>query len=161
MNEPFHVVVAIDDSEASERALAYAGSVLRNADGVMIYPLHVLGPVPPELGGASGATPTESQRDIQAAWMTAARADARPLLERARSALENCGIPADAIKPRTTEVSSGDDVAEAIVIGARSLGCGTVVVGRDSISWVPQLFYRHIAETVARDAGGMAVWIVG
>lgn len=122
-----------------------------------MYPLHVLGPLPEALLGAV----SEQTRDAQAVWMADARASTKPLLEKARFTLERCGLAADTVEPRTAEAAKADDVAKMIVQAARSLDCCTVVVGRDSISWAPQLFYRHIAETVAREAGHMAVWIVG
>ncbi len=161
MNEQLRVLVAVDDSEASERALTYTGGLLAGRDGARIYPVHVLGPLPPELLGSEGEAISDDRRNRQAAWMAEARSDAKPLLDKACRLLEGSGVRAGAIEPRTVECTKDDAVADTIVEAARASGCGTIVVGRESVSWAPQLFYRHIGETVVKEAADLAVWIVG
>ena len=45
------ILIAVDDSEHSARALRYVGSLLRDARTVQVALFHVLRPMPPELLG--------------------------------------------------------------------------------------------------------------
>jgi len=157
MSDGLHVLVAVDDSPASERALAYAGTLLGRNAGARVCLLHVAGPLPADLASEH---PSDERRDAQAAWMTRARDEARPVLESARATLTDAGVEPDAVQTRTVDAPSGD-FAGAILEAAKAAACGTVVVGRDSITWAPQLFHRHVGEGVTRQGRGLAVWIVG
>lgn len=158
MSEEMRVMVAVDDSAGSERALDYAGALLGNVPHARLCLLHVLGPLPAEL--ASTEPPSDDQRDAQAAWMMEAREGARPLLERAKQALLGAGIGGDAVESHTVDSPEGD-LAKAILAAAREARCDTIVVGRDAISWAPQLFHRHVGEDVVHEGRGVAVWVVG
>jgi K+-sensing histidine kinase KdpD len=47
-----------------------------------------------------------------------------------------------------------------ILEGARANQCGTVVVGRQSFSWLQELFQHHIGEELIRRGQGLAIWVV-
>ncbi len=158
MSEEMRIMVAVDDSVASERAVGYAGALLGDVPRVRLCLLHVLGPLPAEL--AISEPPSADQRDAQAAWMMEAREAALPLLERARQALLGAGIGEDAVESHTVDSPEGD-LASAILEAAREARCDTIVVGRDAISWAPQLFHRHVGENVVHEGRGVAVWVVG
>jgi nucleotide-binding universal stress UspA family protein len=158
---PVRVLVAVEASQASDQALEYAGAVLAGVPGVQVHPVHVVGPLPPDLRSGPGERVSDERRNAQAVWMTAARDEAKGVLERAAQRLRGAGIDAAAISPRVAELPSGTDVAACILEAARDLECDTIVVGREAISWVPSLLHPHVAERVARRATHAAVWIVG
>jgi len=157
--ETLRVLVAVDASPASDRAVEYTGRVLGTLEGVQLYLVHVVGPLPDGVRAAPGETLTNTRRDEQAAWMATAREDARGVLERAAQRLRSAGIDERAISLRTAELANGT-VATCVLEAARDLDCDTIVVGREAITWVPNLLHPHIGERVVREATHAAVWIV-
>lgn len=43
---------------------------------------------------------------------------------------------------------------------ARDAGCGTIVVGRESFSWVMESFHSHVSDELVQEGQGLAIWIV-
>jgi len=165
-------LVAVDDSEASARAVLYLGGLLaggplatRGAFEVKL--LHLLPPLPLALmehGGA--ATRAEEgrieaeQEAAQAGWIREATAAAGPMLERARATLTGCGVAEEAIEIRCAETICEDRAADMIIREAGVCDCGTVVVGRGSLPWLRDIFHRHIGEELVKHAEGLSVLVV-
>ena len=55
---------------------------------------------------------------------------------------------------------NGEAVVTNILEAARANQCGTVVVGRDSFSWLQELFQHHVGEELVRRGQGFAIWVV-
>ena len=98
-------LVAIDDSTASERAVAHIARRMQNQSACHILLLHVPRPIPPKLLEHGGSEdPQEEQRmeaeldAAQAAWRQQITQAAQPIFARARAILQEANIPEQAIE---------------------------------------------------------------
>ncbi|ELZ20625.1 UspA domain-containing protein [Halosimplex carlsbadense 2-9-1] len=127
------VLVPMDGSEMSERALEYAAEAYPNAEFTV---LHVVGEPSPLWGKATGIAVAD---DIDAA----AREHAEPIFERARAIVDD----ADGDATLDTEVALGHPV-RAIINGADDYD--TVVIGSHGGTVAERLFVGNVAEKVLR-----------
>lgn len=86
MSNAKHILIAVDDSEASYRAVTYVGSIMRGGEGFRVCLLHALPPLPRELleFGGSGDPQHEEREEMhlhteQARWSEAAAQAGEPV----------------------------------------------------------------------------------
>lgn len=158
------ILIAVDDSEHSARALGYVGTLLREAPDVQVTLLHVLKPMPRELlehGGSEDPAEemrlaTELQQE-QENWVRAESVMEYPILVHARELLGKTGFPLDRV---TLKFGHEDNIAHNILDEART-GCyGTIVVSRHGSNGMKRFFGGGITDQLLRDASGYTLWIV-
>jgi len=163
------LLVAIDDSAASRRAVAYVARIIGGRKGFRIRLFHVRAPLPPRLVDfAVGEDPGSAQRrrtegkHAHAAWVTQGEKAAQAVFSRAKSILRRARTPATAIETELATSRSDQDLASTILEAARTSRCGTLVVGRESFAGFRELFQRHVhaADELIRQAQGFALWVV-
>ena len=142
-------------------------SIIEGQPGVRLFLLHVFAPLPPKLlefGGAENPAEEErreaAQRDARTQWIARAKACADDLFAKAQSILRTAGVPAQAVETQLATPLNGEAVVTNILEAARANQCGTVVVGRQSFSWLQELFQHHIGEELIRRGQGLAIWVV-
>jgi nucleotide-binding universal stress UspA family protein len=161
------ILVAVDDSEASTRAVRYVGSIVGRKRGFVARLLHVLNPLPPELrefrGAENGNEEVKLEGELiekQEPLIARSESEAWPALERAKSILKKAGMPAEAIETEFWESVSRGDLANDILEVGRLNDCGTIVVGRESFSWLREMFHHHVADELVRKGQGFTLWVV-
>jgi nucleotide-binding universal stress UspA family protein len=161
------ILVAVDDSEASTRAVRYVASIIGKKRGFVARLLHVLDPLPPafrEFGGAENGTEEvrleRELRDKQEPLIARSESEAWPALERGKSILKNAGMPAGAIETEFWESVNRGDLANDILEVGRLNQCGTIVVGRESFSWLREIFHHHVADELVLKGHGFTLWVV-
>src|SRR5215470_3043291 len=89
-----HILIAVDDSEASYRAVAYVGSLLRGGEGFRVCLVHALPPLPREVLEFGGSEdPQQEDREemqlqtAQDRWIEAVAQAAEPVFTRAKQIL--------------------------------------------------------------------------
>ncbi|WP_049888064.1 MULTISPECIES: universal stress protein [unclassified Natrinema] len=127
------VLVPIDDSEMSERALEYALEVYPDAE---ITVLHVVGKPSQMWGHATGLALADDLED-------AAAEHAEPIFDRAREIVADAGGDVEL----ETRIELGNP-ARAIIDRANDYE--TVVIGTHSGSVVDRVFVGNIAEKVVQ-----------
>jgi len=150
------ILIAIDDSEASRRAVAYVARMMGGRKGLRIRLFHVLAPLPPRL------VDFPVGEDPRAAWVTQGEKVAQAVFARAKTILRKARIPARAVETQVAASSSDQDLATIILEAARASQCGTIVVGREIYAGLRKLFQRHIhvADDLIQKAQGLALWVV-
>lgn len=158
------ILLAVDESENSRRAVSYVGSLLHGAPDVTITLFHVLKPMPRKLleHGGSENPATEGQlsthlHDDQEAWYRKEREAECPVLLTARAMLEKCGV--DAIRV-SMQFGYDEDVARSILEEAQRGQCETIVVGRHGESRMKRIFGGSVTDELLRNATGFAIWVV-
>jgi len=129
------ILVAVDDSPASERAVEYVAEMVQGRPGHFVHLVHVL------VGGGDAAA-------------------ARALLERLAARLRAAGLPADHVDSGALSVRADVSMVEGLLDTARDQSCSTIVMGRN---WLPrhrELFHRHPADELVRAGSGFTLWIV-
>jgi nucleotide-binding universal stress UspA family protein len=167
MPTPHRILVAVDDSEASKRAVTYVAEMLGRRRGFGVLLVHILSPVPPEFREFGGSEDPGTERQLtaelhaaRANWIDAAQRAAQPVLERARAILRAARVPASAIDTYCAPETSGKDVMADILQVARQHNCNTVVVGRESFVGLQELIQPHVADTLIHRSRGITIWVV-
>ena len=144
------ILVALSEGESSDRAVAYVGEIIRDAQGFCIELLAVHRP---------------ASRDLfpdQASWEQAARDKERELgayLEKSRDVLLSYGTNLACISTRIM-ACTGDSIARDILAAQREGGFGTVVVGRRGVPKSEEFLFGSVSRRVVTEAKGCTVWVV-
>lgn len=161
------LLVVLDDSAASKRAVKYVGKFVGKRKGFHIFLLHVLPPLPPELveHGGSEIPRKEAQLDAglkaeQHRWIAATKKASQKVLDQARATLRTAGILAGAVKGLSYEQGENQDAADVILSIARRAHCRTIVVGRQSVSWFHKLFREQLSHEIHRRGKEFSVWSI-
>ena len=158
------MLVAVDESESSHRAVRYVGSLLRGTTNTEVTLFHVLKPMPRGLlehGGAENpAAETklgEQLRKDQQTWIRQETEFECPVLIKARETLTHAGFDPSRVELR---IGHEEDIARNILEAAQSGKHETIVVGRHGSSGIKRLFGGGVTDQILRDAKGFAVWVV-
>jgi nucleotide-binding universal stress UspA family protein len=162
-----HLLIPVDASEVSERALAYVAELLDGRRDIRVLLLHVPRGVPPELLEFGGSENPAQEETAEAAlqgdrtdWIERERLAAAPMFERARALLREASVPEEVVDTDIVASNPNESLDSAILEIAHEKHCGTVVVGYAAFSWFQDLLYAHLAEVLLQKAAGIAVWIV-
>jgi len=158
------ILIAVDDSEHSARALRYVGTLLRDVRNVQVTLFHVLKPMPRELlehGGSENPVEevrlaTELQQD-QENWVSAESVMEYPILVQALELFGKTGFPLDRV---TLKFGQEDDIAQTILDEARTGGYGTIVISRQGSNGMKRFFGGGITDQLLREASGYTLWVV-
>ncbi len=158
------ILVAVDDSEHSARALRYVGTLLRDTREVYITLFHVLKPMPRELlehGGSEDPQVevrlAEELRKDQEDWVRTESMIEHPILVKALEVFAKTGFPLDRV---TLKFGYEDNIAHTILDEARDGGYGTIVVSRHGTTGVKNALGGGITDQLLRDAASFTLWVV-
>ena len=161
------LLIALDDSDASKRAVKYVAKFVGRRKGFRICLVHVLRPLPPELlehGGSEDPSKEESlQLELEAEqsrWIATAKKEAQKDLDQSAAILRKAGISARALQSLFCEPGEGPKTADVLLEMAKECRCRTVVVGRRSASWLHELFSQELSEELLRRGKGFCVWAI-
>src|SRR5271169_2564016 len=129
------VLIAIDGSENSMKAVAYAGRQFSGISGLKMTLFHVV-PLVPAFFWDDGHILTKEERDerkiVVDKWLTNRQSMTGPIFEKDAGLLLENAIKAEQIE--TKIVSDSTDVIGSILEVARDGGYQTLVLGRRGIS---------------------------
>ena len=162
-----HLLIAVDASEVSKRALAYVAELMDGREDIRVLLLHAAKPVPPKLLEFGGSENPEEEQTAEAAlqsartdWIKGERRAVAPMFERARALLSKSGVPEEVVDTQIVAGNPNESLDSAILEVAHEKHCGTVVVGYAAFSWFQEHLHRHLAEVLLQKAAGIAIWIV-
>ena len=138
----FGILVAVDDSAASERAVRYVADVVGARERFRVVRLD------------------QELAEKEAAALEARRKEVAPAFERARSALTEAGFADEAIEDHDRVAIDSKEVARQCLEAADEYACGTVCIGRESLPWHRELFHLHVAEALVRNGQNHTIWAV-
>ncbi len=158
------LLIAVDGSENSIRAINYVGDMLCNTSAVSIMLLHI---------------ERFPDRDLfvdDKSWKskcTEVRSEMEAFLIRARDMLVEKGIPEDIIDRRYVvccksplpngerlRCSRGTSIAHEILSVLQEEGYGTVVVGRRGVSKAEEFLFGSVSTKILHHAHGCTIWVV-
>ncbi len=155
--------MVVDESRASERAVTYVANIVSGQRDLRICVAHIL----PRLLEFHGAEDPSAEQRLDARlkhkqqqWMADAKKKAQRALGMATATLRRGGVSARALDIQCSEGVEGRTAAERILELARTSRCGTVVVGRESVSWFRELMRDNLAEELVRRGKGHTIWVV-
>ena len=145
-----HLLVAIDQSDSSRRAVLYVADFLGGYSGFRVTLLSII----PEPEGDF----FDSQEE-EAAWVREKSEAANKLLETYRQILIQSGFEAEKVRIRSC-VGDAASLTEAILDTRCDLTCCTVVVGRHHKSKAEEFLFGSTSNKLIHEAKNCAVWVV-
>ena len=145
------ILVAVDLSENSLKAVDYVGRLMSCHETVAITLLHVIREPSPD------TMPDETERRL---FVEKAEHDSLSLMEQAGRRLTAWGIPESQIRIRIQVCGKLTGVAQ-LILQEQSKGCfGTVVVGKRGMTKREEFLFGSTSSSVMREARECAVWII-
>lgn len=155
------LLIAIDGSEGSRRAVEYVGSQFSGMAGLQITLLHIL-PYPPAPLWDDGHIPDEGEKTERDKaidrWLLHQRIKAEALFSKAVETLTGRKIPPDQILQKT--ISDSTDVADSILEQAKEGGYLTLVLGRRGLSAASRVFMGSVTTKIINHGAGIAICVV-
>jgi nucleotide-binding universal stress UspA family protein len=161
------ILVVVDKSLASMRAVTYVAQILGGRRGFRICLAHTL-PSPPAGMMEFGGTEDPGKEDWLEArlragrhlWASAAKRKASVPLDHAYAELRRSGFTRGEIEVQFCFPSDKRNAPKEILAMARDLGCHTIVVGRRSLSWLREFLQTNPADELVRLGKGFTTWVV-
>ena len=167
MDKSKRILIAIDDSEASTRAVRYVATITGGQRGFHLYLLHILAPVPSDIQDIAWVDDPRllqkakaDARAAQARWIEKAEETAQPLFTQALSILNAAGFSDQDLETHCEPSFEVQELVPQILKEARTHECGTVVVGRETFPNFQELFHYHVGDHLVAKSQGLALWVV-
>jgi nucleotide-binding universal stress UspA family protein len=165
MKDSKRLLIAVDDSEVSHKAVAYVSVMIDGRPGYYVCLLHGLPPPPPvEHGGAEDPLLEKildsNLQKKRAEWLKQERQSAQPMVEKAKAVLRGARLSEDAITARFVSASNVDALVTEILAAAERKNCDTIVVGRETFRGLDEIFRHHVADNLVRRGQGYTIWVV-
>ncbi|MDA8164254.1 MAG: universal stress protein [Desulfobacteraceae bacterium] len=146
------ILVAVDETETSRRALRYLGELSGAAGGLEICLLHVYPEPPPTyLREGHSAADYRQEKENRAQAIFAA----------ATELLAGYHVPAAQVHTDCRMATTKTPISSVILAARAEGGYGTVVVGKRGVSKAEEFLFGSISNAVARACSGFTVWVVG
>ncbi len=145
------ILIAVENFEATKRALKYVGIMVGEQKEIQITLLHVY-PEPPPNFYQTGGVLQEYKKNKEE--------NARQLLEDARSKLLRNGVTTEQIVFRNC-MAEGKTISKAILDILQEGEYGTVVVGKRGVSKAEEFLFGSISNALVHSSGDFTVWVVG
>jgi nucleotide-binding universal stress UspA family protein len=146
------ILVAVDETETSRRALRYLGEISGGNEGLEICLLHVY-PEPPPYYLREGHSLPEYRREREER--------AQIVFAAATELLVGYRIPAALVRTDCRMATSRTPISTVILEAQAEGGFGTVVVGKRGVSKAEEFLFGSISNAVVRNSSGFTVWVVG
>ena len=161
------LLVVVDNSLASLRAVAYVAQMLGGRRGFRVCLAHTL-PLPPSGMREFGTAEDTNKEDWLEArlrasrhlWVAATKMKLSGSLEHAYEDLRRAGFARGEIEVQFCYPSARSNAPKEILKLARERGCHTVVVGRQSLSWLREHLQTNPADELVRMGKGFTTWVV-
>lgn len=167
MNPKARILIAVDDSEVSHRAVDYVAMMIGRRRGFRVYLFHILPSYPPELlehGGSENPDLEErieaEMRSKQAEWLEEAERASQLMLDKAKAILHDAGVPTRSIATQFYVPIRGENLVSDILLQAKADDCDTIVVGRETFSGLQRLLQHHVADDLIRRGYNHTIWVV-
>jgi nucleotide-binding universal stress UspA family protein len=145
-----NILIAVDESENSKRALLYVADFLGGFPGFKAIILSVI-PVPDE-GFFESA-------EARHAWIESEKEKISDILKRYRQILIQSGFPEEKVRTELV-VDEKTSVSSVILKKQKELDSCTVVVGRRGISKSEEFLFGSVSNRVVHMGYKCSVWVV-
>lgn len=145
------IVIAVDGSDNSRRAVAYVGELVGRTPGLEVTLLHVIH-APDE-----NFFPNGQERER---WLQSGRSRVEGWLAEYRRMLLAAGMDPARVSVHLAE-RDGPSLAALILAETCALDAGTIVVGRQGLSPREELLFGSVSRQVVGHASNRTVWVVG
>ncbi len=145
-----HLLIAVDDSDSSRRAVLYVADFLGGFPGFTVTILKVVPEPEQDFFDTDEELNTWTRQQLDAS---------NKMLENYRQILIQSGFPEDKVRYRAC-VGETKSFAEAILDIRCDLTCCTIVVGRHHHSKAEEFLFGSTSSKLVHEAKNCAVWVV-
>lgn len=145
---PERILMAIDDTPASEAAVDYAANLMGSSGGIHLHLVHV-----EPLGTRQMNPEDKAYRE--------AHDRSKALLERMSERMTAAGVDPERIDTGFLAMRTETPLQEAIVEAARDQQCTTIALGRNALPWYRESVHTHPVDGLVHDPHGFSIWVVG
>jgi nucleotide-binding universal stress UspA family protein len=145
------ILLAVDGSTTSVRAVRYVSRIAPLLDDVEICVLHVYPEPPPDFYTEGGRL--DSYRELREERATG-------MLDEAVALLVAAGVP-DSRLSRRVSMAEGRTISEVVLEVQAEGDFGTVVTGKRGVSKAEEFLFGSISNALARHSKNFTSWIVG
>ncbi len=145
-----HLLIAVDDSDSSRRAVLYVADFLGGFPGFTVTILKVVPEPEQDFFDTDEELNTWTRQQLDAS---------NKMLENYRQVLIQSGFPEDKVRYRAC-VGETKSFAEAILDIRCDLTCCTIVVGRHHHSKAEEFLFGSTSSKLVHEAKNCAVWVV-
>jgi len=145
-----NILIAVDESDNAQRAVAYVGELLGGLPGFKVLILHVV-PEPEE-----DYFPTSEEKEK---WLNNYRQRIDKLLKQYRQALIDHDFAEADVDTRST-LRYCPSMAECILTERDETAYSTIVVGRQGLSRSEEFLFGSISSKIVTHAQNCTVWVV-
>ncbi|WP_243358253.1 universal stress protein [Fundidesulfovibrio terrae] len=146
-----HILVAVDGSDNSRRAVEHVAEVLAGTRGFRFTLLHVVAEPDPDYFANDPAKRLE--------WIANQRSEAIGYLEEYSRILAKAGIDPAAITEEVQELRC-PSLAQCILDECTRRGAGVLVLGRQGRGAREELLLGSVSKAAVHNSKGRAVWVV-
>ncbi|NWF98658.1 MAG: universal stress protein [Nitrospirae bacterium] len=150
LNKNRNILIAVDGSENSKRAVLYVGDIINSTKGFHVTIVNIIS-IPPDDYFVS--------EDEKASWIGNKSFESNKILQEHLSLLLRSGINKDDVDIKLV-VKECISVAECILETQKKLNCGTIVIGRRGISKKEEFIYGSTSNKLLHSAKDCSVWII-
>ncbi len=148
------ILMPIDTSDASLKAVDHVGFMIDGLPGIEIMLYHVL----PGLGFFSAEEEDVDLSDEEDMWMKKEAEEIYAVFGQAKKMLQDAGLPEKQIKCKIKKGST--NIARDILREAQRRDSGTIVMARRGVSKTRDFFMGSVSSKILASAENLAVWIV-
>ncbi len=149
-NKNRNILVAVDGSENSKRAVLYAGDIINGMKGFHVTIVHIIS-IPPDDYFAS--------EDEKAFWIGSKSLEGNKILQEHLFLLLNSGIEKEDVETKLI-VKECISVAECLLEEQKKLNFGTIVIGRRGISKKEEFIFGSTSNKLLHEAKDCSVWVI-
>ena len=153
------LLVVVDESPATRKALQYVAQIAAGRPNVRVCLAHSLLSPPRQSVELRGAE-KEPLQAFKSRWIAVEKLTEQRALKRANEILRRGGLASDAIEAHYCYLVDGALATKEILELAKAQKCDTVVIGRESLSWLKELIQGDPAEELVRQGEGFTIWVV-
>jgi nucleotide-binding universal stress UspA family protein len=150
MNDWKHILIAVDQTDTSIKALTYAAEILKEVPEVSFCLLHIYPEPPPNYYSRGGSLADYQKEKL---------AKAETVFLESRTLLQRYGL-----EERISTLSKMADhatISQTILEVQAEGGYGTVVVGKRGVSKAEEFLFGSISNGIVHSCKDFAVWVVG
>jgi nucleotide-binding universal stress UspA family protein len=145
-----HLLIAVDDSESSKRAVLYVADLLGSLPGFTVTLCSIIPAPEPDFF---------DREEQEQAWIKEKTAQTGNMLEKYRQVLIQSGFSDDKVGIQSF-MNTEKSFADAILAMRCDLACCTVVVGRHHKSKTEEFLFGSTSSKLIHEAKNCAVWVV-
>ncbi len=145
-----HILIAVDESDNSRRAVMYVADFLAGSPGVHVTIVSFI--LIPE-------SDYFTDEEEKAFWVEKQRVGASDMLKKYRQILIQAGFPEEKVFAKAI-VKGCLSIAECIIEEQQNLGSCTVVVGRHKISRKEEFLFGSTSNKLLHMPKNCSIWII-